>query len=48
MTPSLRHEPPYDTHHGVVINRVKFHARMPSSFNGVKQKHSRTEWRFMV
>ena len=36
MTSSRRHEPPYDTHHEVVINRAKFDACTSSSFTGVK------------
>ena len=36
MTSRLRHEYPYDTHVGVVINRAKFDACTSSSFRGGK------------
>ena len=36
MMSSRRHQYPYDTHHGVVINRAKFDACTSSSFTGVK------------
>ena len=36
MTLSCRHEYPYDTQHGMVINRGKFDACAYSSFRGVK------------
>ena len=39
LTLSWRHEYPYDTHHGVVINRATFDAYTNSSFRGVKQTH---------
>ena len=32
----MSHEYPYDTHHGMIINRVKFDACISSSFRGVK------------
>ena len=43
---SWRHDHFYDTHHGVVINRVKFDACTCSSFRGVKtdtQTHRQTD-----
>ena len=36
MTSILRHEFPYDTHHGMVINRAKFDTCTSSCFRGVK------------
>ena len=36
VTSSCRHEPPYDTHHGEVINRAKFDVCTCSSFKEVK------------
>ena len=36
MTSTLRHQYPYDTHHGGVINRAEFDVCTSSSFKGVK------------
>ena len=36
MTSPWHHQYPYDTHHGVVINRAKFETCTHSSFRGVK------------
>ena len=47
MTPLWRHEYPYNTHHGVVINRAKFDACTCSSLRGVKTD-TQTELRFIV
>ena len=36
MTSSSHHQPPFNTHPKVVINRAKFDVCKPSSFGGVK------------
>ena len=36
MTSSRGHQPPFSTHHGVVVNRAKFDACVSSTFRGVK------------
>ena len=46
MTSSRRHQYPYDTHHGVVINRTKFEDCIYSSFRGV-ETDTQTELRFI-
>ena len=46
MTSSLHHKYPYDTDHGVVINRGNFDACIFSSFRGVnadRQTHRQTD-----